>query len=70
MNDLQNQVRIMTDLHTEARQQGQLATYRELTKMFSEIDTSNMTNITNSLVKIMKHTNEKMLELEKDVKFK
>ena len=70
MNDLQNQVRIMTDLHNEARQQGQLATYRELTKMFSEIDTSNMTNITNSLVKIMKHTNERMLELEKDVKFK
>jgi predicted metal-binding protein len=70
MNDLQNQVRIMTNLHTEARQQGQLAAYRELTKMFSEIDTSNMTNITNSLVKIMKHTNERMLELEKDVKFK
>ena len=69
MHDIR-QIKIMTDLHTEARQQGQLATYRELTKMFSEIDTSNMTNITNSVVKIMKHTNEKMLELEKDVKFK
>ena len=70
MNDLQNQVKIMTDLHTEARQQGQLAAYRELNKMFSELDTSNLTNITNSIVKIMKHTSERMLELEKDVKFK
>ena len=67
---MHEQIKIMTDLHTEARQQGQLAAYRELTKMFSEIDTSNMTNITNSLVKIMKHTNERLLELEKDVKFK
>ena len=67
---MHEQIKIMTDLHTEARQQGQLAAYRELTKMFSEIDTSNLTNITNSLVKIMKHTNERLLELEKDVKFK
>ena len=69
MHDIR-QIKIMTDLHTEARQQGQLAAYRELTKRFSEIDTSNLTNITNSLVKIMKYTSERMLELEKDVKFK
>ena len=69
MHDIR-QIKIMTDLHTEARQQGQLATYRELNKMFSEIDTSNMTNITNSVIKIMKYTSERMLELEKDVKFK
>ena len=67
MNDLQEQAVIINDLHIEARKQGQLAVYRELNKMFSEIDTS---NITNSLVKIMKHTSERMLELEKDVKFK
>ena len=67
---MHEQIKIMTDLHTEATKQGQLAAYRELNKMFSEIDTSNMTNITNSLVKIMKHTNERLLELEKDVKFK
>ena len=69
MHDIK-QIKIMTDLHIEARQQGQLATYRELNKMFSEIDTSNMTNITNSVIKIMKYTSERMLELEKDVKFK
>ena len=67
---MHEQIKIMTDLHTEATKQGQLAAYRELNKMFSQIDTSNMTNITNSLVKIMKHTNERLLELEKDVKFK
>ena len=44
MHDIK-QIKIMTDLHIEARQQGQLATYRELNKISIKTSKNTKSNI-------------------------
>ena len=70
MFDIQKQIQIVTELHSEARKHGELAAYREIQRRFASLDTSSVENIVEDLKKIMQHTNETVDELEKAVKFK
>ena len=70
MFDIQKQIQIVTELHSEARKHGELSAYKEIQNRFGNLDTSSVENIVEDLKKIMQHTNEKVKELEKAVKFK
>ena len=70
MFDIQKQIQIVTELHSEARKHGELAAYKEMQRRFASINTSSIESIAEDLKKIMQHTNEKVKELEKAVKFK
>ena len=70
MFDLQKQIQIVTELHSEVRKHGELAAYREIQRRFASLDTSSIDNIVEDVKKIMQHTNETVNELEKAVKFK
>ena len=40
MFDLQKQIQIVTELHSEARKHGELAAYRKIQRRFASLDTS------------------------------
>ena len=70
MFDLQKQIQIVTELHSEARKHGELAAYREIQRRFASLDTSSVENIVEDLKKIMQKSHERFEELQKAVKFK
>tara|TARA_R100000008_G_C3561903_1_gene156726 strand:+ start:794 stop:1006 length:213 start_codon:yes stop_codon:yes gene_type:complete len=70
MFNLQKQMKIMNELHNEARKHGELAAYKEIQEMFASLDTSSLNTIMEDLKKIMQKSHERFEELQKAVKFK
>ena len=44
MFDIQKQIQIVTELHSEARKHGELAAYREMQRRFASINTCSIEN--------------------------
>jgi|TARA_E500000318_G_scaffold89120_3_gene86617 hypothetical protein len=70
MYKIAEQVKIMNDMNYESSNAGKLNAYREIGKMFGNLDTSTSKTIVVGVTNIMKHLKKEIEKLDKEVKFK
>jgi|TARA_R100000781_G_scaffold55608_1_gene36186 hypothetical protein len=70
MYNIQEQVKIMNDTVRETSNVSKLSAYREIGKMFGNLDTSTSKTIVVGVTNIMKHLKKEIETLDKEVKFK